>query len=399
MFDPLDLYTPEETVELPQVDTISFVSSTNPKPPKETEINNEDEEDLPIDSLDLPSVHYAPSETILCILLLLRPSDQINFQNGKSSGLTAAEICLQKGISTELIKPTVEYYTVWDNKRLNTAEKLCQKIPTLTTTGEGLLNYYTLILKHYEKTSSFLKEQIVKEASMRISENCGRTALPSMSRQFSFENLSKGIEIYEPSLTADNLGWKTWGSSFILSQKLINIVAHFQPTKMERALELGSGTGLAGMSWLIKWIEIHGNSNIEMFFTDLKDIVPNLAKNVEINGLSDNSIVDTLDWTHPHSFTNKYSGEKFDVIIVSDPIYSPNHPKLVVDVISSLLSPSGVCHLEIPLREKYAEERNSLWILLEQSGLKATNQENDQGVDDWGEVNYLYQRIEWQYMC
>ncbi|GAV56328.1 hypothetical protein ZYGR_0BB01050 [Zygosaccharomyces rouxii] len=395
MFDPLDLYTPEDAVDASEDQSNLLLGSKDSESIHDTDFNDEDE-NLPIDSLDLPSVHYAPPAAILCILLLLKPTDQINFQNSTNSNLTTSQICLQKGISMELLNATVEYYQTWDNKRLKTAEKICEKIPTLATASEVLLNYYTLILKNYEKNSFTMKDQIIKEVSMRISENCGRTALPTMSRHFTFENLSKNIEIYEPSLTADNLGWKTWGSSFILSQKLINIVPHVNPTKFQRVLELGSGTGLAGISWFMKWIETYGTSNIEMFFTDLQEIVPNLRKNVENNGLSGISVVDTLDWTCPKDFTDKYSGEKFDVIIVSDPIYSPNHPKLVVDMIKLLLSPNGTCHLEIPLRDKYSKERNSLGRLLEANGLQVIKQINDQGMDDWGKVDYLYQMIEWK---
>lgn len=393
MFDPLDLYTPENAVDTTRDQANVLLSSKDSEVIYDTDFNDEDE-NLPIDYLDLPSVHYAPSAAILCILLLLKPTDQINFQNSKSRDLTTSQLCLQKGISTELLNITVEYYQTWGNTRLDTTKKICEKIPTLSTTGEVLLNYYTLILKHYEKISSSVKDQIIKEVSMRISENCGRTALPTMSRHFSFENLLKNIEIYEPSLTADNLGWKTWGSAFILSQKLINTVPDINPTKILKVLELGSGTGLAGMSWFMKWIETYGNTNTAMFFTDLEEIVPNLKKNVENNGLSENSVVDTLDWAHPKSFIDKYAVEKFDIIIVSDPIYSPNHPKLVVDVITLFLSSDGICHLEIPLRDKYSEERELLWRLLKENGLHVVKRENDQGVDDWGKVDYLYQMIE-----
>ena len=46
----------------------------------------------------------------------------------------------------------------------------------------------------------------MKEASLGISECCGKTALPSIYRDFQFNNLPKIIKLYEPSLTADNLG-------------------------------------------------------------------------------------------------------------------------------------------------------------------------------------------------
>lgn len=401
MFDPLDLYSPDEGLS----DNHEEKSHEAAKVVPDFVTSNQDDQDdhniqgddQPIDVLDLPSVHYASPEVILSALLLLKPKNQINFQNDKSDELTVADICLQKGITKELMDFTLGYYQTWGNSRLDTAEKICRKIPLLMSMGERLLNYYTSVLKHYEGLANPTNDQILKEVSLRISENCGRTAQPTMTRQFKFEDLNSCVEIHEPSLTADNLGWKTWGSSFILSQKLINCVSRMKPLQKMRVLELGSGTGLAGIAWLAKWVEMYGWNNIDMFFTDLEEIVPNLRKNVEVNGLALNSIVSTLDWNRPDDFMGQYSQDKFDVILVSDPIYSPNHPRLVVDVIAKMLAAEGTCHLEIPLRDKYAQERNHLWELLGNRGLRVVEQIRDEGVDDWGQVSYMYQKIEWQF--
>ncbi|QLG72135.1 hypothetical protein HG535_0C04890 [Zygotorulaspora mrakii] len=399
MFDPLDLYTPQQNVFCGGEAEVAVDI------PRETvstdDVDEESNEDSLIDVLDLPSARHAPSKAILCVLLLLKPDNQVNFCSQHSSvegTQIVSNICTEKGIEPCLLKTLMEFYKLWGNTRLNSESSICSKIPLLNgISKELMLNYYTTLLKFYQESSEddLLKEEIVKQLTMRISERCGRSAQPAMSRKFTFEKLSKVIEIFEPSLTADNLGWKTWGSSFILSQKLIESI-HTQRHGLKlRVLELGSGTGLAGISWLSKWIELNEGEVIEMFLTDLPEIVPNLQKNVEANALGSLATVSILDWTNTDSFEEKFTSEKFDVIIVSDPIYSPNHPKLVVDMLVKFLCDQGVCYLEIPVRDKYSKERETLWQLLELNNLSVRNQTLDQGMEDWGMVKYLYQEIYW----
>ena len=79
--------------------------------------------------------------------------------------------------------------------------------------------------------------------------------------------------------------------------------------------------------------------------------------------------------------------------MIADPIYSPQHPEWVVNMISKFLAASGTCHLEIPLRAKYAKEREVLKLLLKESDLKVVEERHSEGVDDWGAVKYLYRQI------
>lgn len=296
------------------------------------------------------------------------------------------------------------YTEIWPNPRLDSLEKICTKIPRLRSTSDKqlMLNYYTSILKKCEDNgiNSYAKGNIradlVKELSMRISENCGRTAQPSMTREFNLDNVEHVIQLYEPSLTADNLGWKTWGASLILSQKVVNLLEknkdqkHIHPL---RVLELGSGTGLVGIAWASKWRQSFGTENIEMFVTDLPDIVANLKKNVQTNDLTTFVEADILDWTNPDDFIEKHGDEKFDVILVADPIYSPNHPEWVVNMLCRFLKDNGVCHFEIPLRDKYARERELLSQLLERNNFSVISEDFTDGLDDWGAVKYVYKEI------
>ncbi|CAL9736275.1 protein-lysine N-methyltransferase Efm2p [Monosporozyma servazzii] len=424
MFDPLDLYDSPvvgvtNNVVAPYV-TIgtSKVEVDNIKTPVE-----DDEEDIPITVLDLPTIRYATPNVILTVLRLLRSDNQLNFKSDSDCSVkieSAEEIeayCSKKEISKVCQAEIVDWYAnKWPNSLLNTLSKIINKIPNLKTTEstDKLLSYYTSIIRYCEQHSYTTEkdvtilEMILKEASLRISESCGRTAFPSMHRDFQFNNLRTVIKLFEPSMTADNLGWKTWGASMVLSQTLVEDDKHFDFSSLVdlkkqgklRVLELGSGTGLVGIAWAMKWKELQENNtnsdsklDVEIYLTDLPDIVDNLKKNVTNNNLDGWAFADVLDWTDPSSFIEKYGADKFDVILVADPIYSPDHPRWVVNMMDKFLKEDGICHFQIPIRNKYARERELLIELLEENKFAIIDSKYEEGNDDWGLVKYLYRKI------
>lgn len=425
MFDPLDLYDSSETKAFEE--NFQRINESNTPlsisdGPRETTLDEdeteEEDNDIPVTVLDLPSIKYSTPSIILTILKLLRSENQLNFKHKDSNAsdiLTTEEIaafCNKRDINIELQNELVNWYEEkWPNSLLNNLSKIVNKIPNLKTTEskDKLLNYYTSIIRYCERKNdgSEIYEQILKEASLRISESCGRAALPSMHRDFQFNNLDKIIRLFEPSLTADNLGWKTWGSSMILSQIMVENDKNFEfdeiigKNKTIRILELGSGTGLVGLTWAMKWKELQENSKYtknndiraEIFLTDLPEIVDNLKQNVKENNLKEWVHSDVLDWTNPKSFVDKYGDSPFDVILVADPIYSPDHPQWVVNMITKFLKPNGICHLQIPIRDKYATERQVLVDLLKFNKLEVVEQKFEEGHDDWGLVKYFYRKI------
>lgn len=399
MFDPLDLYTANESKEQSQSEEVVGNDQANDCGSGEIDVEDAEREmEDPgfLNVLDLPSVYFATPEVLLCVLRLLQPANQVNFSDVNCDHeASVSVICREKDIPLEFLEEAVRYYSqLCPNAGLDSASKICSRIPQMAAThGASLLPYYTSILKYYEDRDHLLRDEIIRQASLRIAESCGRSAQPSMTRQFTFDCLERSIEIHEPSLTADNLGWKTWGSSLILSQKLINRLHQVQFKSPLRVLELGSGTGLAGISWLAKWVELHGEEGIEMFLTDLPAIISNLRKNAEINRLDNIAIVAALDWTNPSNFIKMHSSKTFDVVIVSDPIYSPDHPELVVSMIDRFLSEHGTCFLEIPVRARYAAERRRLRRLLEDREFTIISEEMDKGLEDWGMVEYLFLEI------
>lgn len=399
MFDPLDLYE-NDSVSLGKEDNIVFQGNKLESLKLDTELLALDDIDVPITVLDLPLVTYAPKEVILGILRLLRPNIQVNFKKNSFTpdvNITIADDqiaahCKEKGVDTFLQYALLDWYQKsWVNPRLNSLAKIVIKIPSLKdhiSFKDQLLNYYTSILKKFDDD-----DEIIGETSQRISELCGRSALPSMYRNFTFNSLESTIKLYEPSLTNDNLGWKTWGSSLILSQNLINDIQNFPQNDKLRVLELGSGTGLVGISWSKKWQELYPEKNIEMYVTDLPEIVDNLSENVKMNNLQSFVKSYVLDWTNPQNFIDKYTNNKFDIILVADPIYSPDHPKWLINMIDKFLSEDGILHLQIPIRAKYVYERQYLVELLKLHNFKIIYEQFDNGDDDWGKVKYLYRKI------
>lgn len=225
-----------------------------------------------------------------------------------------------------------------------------------------------------------------------------------MSRIFSIPS-SSGEEytltLHEPSLTSDNLGMKTWVSSYLLSRrlhKLLESPPKLVPTsstepstpddKQLRALELGSGTGLVGLSFAA----LKGSS-ATIHLTDLPEIVPNLAHNaslnVELMNRTEASVTTgVLDWSiTPNPLPT--AEERYDVILAADPLYSPLHPKLLVDTIGPWLSRGLDARVvtEMPLRDAYLPQVQEFRQRMGDLGLAVVEEGEEVGYDDWEGAN------------
>lgn len=195
---------------------------------------------------------------------------------------------------------------------------------------------------------------------------------------FDISPSSVAITLHEPGLTADNLGLKTWASSYMLSKRLAEL-APILPSGA-RALELGAGTGLVGLA-------AAAVLGVDVLLTDLPEIVPNLARNIEANrhlGVEVEARV--LDWREgPEEVVREE--DKFGIVLVADPLYSAEHPKLLVGMVGKWLAGGreARCVVEMPLRKGYEREREDFRVRMGKRGLGVVVEGTEMGRDDWGD--------------
>ena len=233
------------------------------------------------------------------------------------------------------------------------------------------------------------RETIWESASLCLSERSGRTAAPSMTRAFNIDDKII-LSLYEPSMTEDSLGLKTWTSSLLLSRRLSLLSRHVPPHR-PRMLELGSGTGLVGIAAAHIW-----KARVsEVLLTDLPEIVPNLKVNIVRNTppLSgdkcsvcrlDSRVLDWADETDTPIQTN----DTIPLIVAADPIYSAEHPSLFVNTVQRWLARGSFSRfiLELPLRDGYSRERTDLRQRLE-SFMCVVEEGEEVGYDDWEDAD------------
>ncbi|KAF3921553.1 hypothetical protein AA313_de0202809 [Arthrobotrys entomopaga] len=233
--------------------------------------------------------------------------------------------------------------------------------------------------------------------------------MPDIDRCF---RITDGVEIkiHEPSLDGDNLGLKTWGAAYVLGKRIAgdavmndNIRSALSgpacgPEK--RVLELGSGTGLVGLSLAASIHTTLGSEReggyVNVDLTDLPPILPNLQRNVEMNrhllpfvGVS--SFV--LDWSlhrSPEDFsalTGKPT-EPYPLIIAADSLYSSEHPELLSTVVSGWLEKSVEARFvfEIPLRKLFEEVVADFQRLMLEKGFIIVEEGEEDAMDDWGDA-------------
>ena len=148
-----------------------------------------------------------------------------------------------------------------------------------------------------------------------------------------------------------------------------------------RVLELGSGTGLVGIAAACVWAA-------HVTLTDLPDIVPNLARNVDMNAAlierhGGEARTEVLDWADAGHVPER--GARYPVIVAADPLYSAEHPRLLVDTLVRWLEwrVESCFVVELPLRDGYDVERAELKTRLGEGGLRMVEEGEDVGVDDW----------------
>lgn len=229
-----------------------------------------------------------------------------------------------------------------------------------------------------------------------------------LTRTLSIPTNSSGgtidVQLQEPNLTAENLGLKTWGSSYILASRLYRIdiacmalrdAAASTTDPGIKVLELGAGTGLVGLAAAAIW-------RTDVVLSDLGPIVPGLAINIASNThllsiCGGSASCGELDWAKPAKLVLQSPGlgrqrhsldaerNKALIILAADTVYSEEHPAMLSSAITTWLrhSPDARAIITYPLRVAYLDEIRELWELMEQGGLEATEEGKEVGSDDW----------------
>ncbi|KAL2271072.1 hypothetical protein VTJ83DRAFT_443 [Remersonia thermophila] len=262
------------------------------------------------------------------------------------------------------------------------------------------------------------REAIWDQASKRMAERCGRTAMGEITRYWPFEVPAADdggdftLAIREPPLTGDSLGLKTWGSSYALARLLptfsapsgplahlfaasgSGIARHSALGEKREILELGSGTGLLGLAAACLW-------GASVALTDLPDILPNLRHNAELNAevlasRGGGARVAPLTWggagaeeTDP-AFLERMNG--YQLVLVADPLYDDNHPSLLSRAIDEQLSLSPSARVLIMVPQRDATTKRLLGELRELLAagsralppLRCLAEDIVHGQDDWG---------------
>lgn len=324
-----------------------------------------------------------PAHVLETFLRLLAPDAVCNFAPTETLSADADAVFAEKNVD-HLVTPTLEWLQ-W-NLRFPTpfllasvsilAETLRRSFP------QDYNSWLTRIIASELSWTGESAEGLKAMASLRLAENCGRTAQPELLRNIDIPHLGPKIVLKEPSLTADNLGLKTWGSSFILGSRLARHPAYLQGL----VLELGAGTGLVGMVACVL--------GFPSMLTDLGEIVPNLTDNVDLNRIT-NATVDVLDWSEPSAFLHKYGPVKYTTVILSDPLYSSKHPVWIVEMLNTFLSPERAARvlLQVPLRRCFEKERDHLWRLLLENGYVVEEEAYEDGYDDFGEIQFCFKKL------
>lgn len=254
------------------------------------------------------------------------------------------------------------------------------------------------------------RDQIWEMASHCLAQRSGRTAMGDIVRTFNIPMISGSvdIELNEPGLTGDDLGHKTWSSSYELAKILPRLrvpSSNFDvcPRGGANALELGSGTGLFGLAAAALW-------STNVLLTDLEEIVPNLRRNVDGNttviiehkGQASSAV---LDWRKPEQIVvngnslDRSSG--FPLVLAADPIYSSDHPALLATTVCHWLARTGDARffLAYPVRTAYAPQIAELHRLLAVNELSLTEVRHAEGQDDWqASVTHQIEMYMWSSM-
>lgn len=129
---------------------------------------------------------------------------------------------------------------------------------------------------------------------------------------FTFEGRlpEPGLQIYEDGGEL-GCGGKIWVAGELLSKYLLDKGLH----NKKKVVEIGSGTGLVGLTLGLGQKK---NDDMEVWITDIDDLVPLMDKNIILNGLEKNVFARALPWGMA---LPEFAKKDVDVVLAADCVY------------------------------------------------------------------------------
>lgn len=114
----------------------------------------------------------------------------------------------------------------------------------------------------------------------------------------------------------------------------------------KRVLELGAGTGIAGLA--------AARQGADVLVTDLPEMIPLLSSNIRANKLGARAQALPLRWGDAYDVDEALGHGPFDMVIGSDILYAPERFDDLLETIVELTAPGAVVLLAYPRR--YTED-------------------------------------------
>ncbi|ONH74516.1 Protein-lysine N-methyltransferase EFM2 [Pichia kudriavzevii] len=408
-FEPLSFFEPDTKVkrvgEQDEIETFNLESQNTYE--KVTEEGPKDEEAnfVPLEVLDLPTISTSlPTEVITTVLKLLQPEQVKNFGNQRRQipSLFTTEELQEYLNSKHLTMVEVVKLSEYIGHNLKSTLTITQ-LPTCSSSE--VTAYLTKIIAcPFLNLTEEERNTIYDLASFVMTANFAPALKGNTTRMVQIDGLEREILLYEPALTEDKVGNITWGASLELAKLIVDGCSEeWISNKETTILELGAGTGLVT---IVLGILMH-----KVVSTDLPEIIDNLSKNIMLNKLhctlsqsfetfDDTSLINvtSLDWRDPLDFLQRtHQPEGYKTIVISDPVYSSQHPYWVQKAVNATLSKDDSSRVVFMVgqRDRFQDVRDNLWRLMIESGLKVISEKVINGFDDYGELPYDYKVFGW----
>ncbi|KAI2638500.1 putative methyltransferase-domain-containing protein [Xylaria nigripes] len=294
---------------------------------------------------------------------------------------------------------------VWNPK----SKKVILEKPKITRYRDEVFSYLCSIVSNSLRwlDNDDQREIIWEEASRCLAQRCGRAGMGEITRRWPFEVRQVPFELIvrEPPITGDSLGHKTWCSSYFMAQLLDSIavdsLAHLlgsDRSESLRILELGSGTGLLGITAAATW-------QAEVVLSDLPNIMPNLDHNIEgnratVERLGGNLSSGVLVWGSGDGNDPRFSHKnQFNIILAADGLYDDDHPDILASTIREQLCDSQNSRVIVmsPTRDSTTRRLIAEFCSKMNNGtipLVTLEEHTLVGQDDWGTDDDESQAVE-----